>query len=116
MTDASENISTPPQADPAEVTAAPAKPAKQQVRNGTGASRSGNMTISVVCESLVRHPRYGKYVRRRTKLAVHDPRNEAKVGDKVEIVPCRRMSKSKSWRLIRVVDTAKLTMSERTLE
>jgi small subunit ribosomal protein S17 len=46
---------------------------------------------------------YGKYVRRRTKLIVHDPSNAANPGDVVEIVPSRRISKRKSWRLARIV-------------
>jgi len=69
-------------------------------------STGGEKTIRVVVNTLVKHPRYSKYVRRRTKLAVHDPRNQASLGDLVEIVPCRRMSKSKSWRLLRVVRPA----------
>ena len=45
----------------------------------------------------------GKYLRRRTRLAAHDPENTAQVGDTVEITPCRRLSKSKSWRLVRII-------------
>lgn len=71
-------------------------------RNGVVMSRSADKTIKVNLTSLVKHPRYGKYVRHSTKVSVHDPRNEAREGDLVEIVPCRRMSKSKSWRLARV--------------
>ena len=51
----------------------------------------------------MKHPQYGKYVRRRTNLAVHCPGNDVQPGDVVEIVPCRRLSKTKSWRLTRVV-------------
>ncbi len=68
-------------------------------------SAAGDKTIRVVVDSLVKHPKYGKYMHRRTKLAAHDPRNAAKVGDTVEIVPCRRISKSKSWRLAKIVRT-----------
>jgi len=75
----------------------------QRVRTGTVASLSGDKTIRVIVDNLVKHPMYGKYIRRRTKLAVHDPGNAAKLNDFVEIVPCRRMSKAKSWRLVRVV-------------
>ena len=57
-------------------------------------------------ERVVRYPRYGKYMRRQTKLAVHDPRNEASLGDVVEVVPCRRLSKTKSWRLSRIIRPA----------
>ena len=63
-------------------------------------------TIKVQLNYHVRHERYGKYVRRRTVLHVHDERNEAKSGDQVEIALYRRMSKTKSWRLVRVLDRA----------
>ena len=65
-------------------------------------SISGPQSITVVTRRLVKHPLYGKYVRRRSKLGVHDPHGQAKVGDEVEIVPCRPVSKNKSWRLLRV--------------
>jgi small subunit ribosomal protein S17 len=70
---------------------------------GTVVSRSGRKTCGVVIERLVKHARYGKYLRRRTRLAVHDPDNQAGVGDRVAILPCRPISKHKSWRLVRVV-------------
>jgi small subunit ribosomal protein S17 len=70
---------------------------------GTVRSKSGDKTISVVVDRLVKHPQYGKYMKRRTTVAVHDPKNEAGVGDIVEITFCRRLSKSKSWRLAQVV-------------
>jgi len=69
-------------------------------------SRSGDKSIKVAIERKIRHPKYGKYVRRRTKLGVHDERNQARVGDKVEIALCRPYSKTKSWRLVRVVEQA----------
>ncbi len=74
---------------------------------------SADKTIRVSIQNLVKHPMYGKYVRRRTKVAVHDPDNAASVGDTVEIVPCRRISKMKNWRLLRVVRTAKLAAADR---
>ena len=72
-------------------------------RTGVVTSVSGAQTIRVVVDSLVKHPTYGKFVRHRTKLAVHDSKSQAALGDLVEIVPCRRMSKNKSWRLLKVV-------------
>ncbi len=60
-------------------------------------------TIKVRIDRLMKHPKYGKYLRRRTTLQVHDERNEAHVGDVVEIMECRPLSKTKSWRLLRVV-------------
>ncbi len=80
---------------------------------GMVVSRSGDKTISVVIQNLVKHPMYGKFIHRNTKVAVHDPRNEANVGDLVEIVPCRRLSKSKSWRMTRIVRQAKLAHTEK---
>jgi small subunit ribosomal protein S17 len=63
-------------------------------------------TIKVRIDRLVKHAKYGKYQRRRSVLHVHDEQNEAKVGDVVEIVECRPISKSKSWRLSKVVRRA----------
>ncbi|MHC4294367.1 MAG: small ribosomal subunit protein uS17 [Planctomycetota bacterium] len=83
-----------------------------RARVGTVRSISGNKTINVVVNTLVKHQRYGKYIRRRTTLAVHDPSCEAIVGDMVEIVPIRRLSKSKSWRMRRVVKRSLATESE----
>ena len=80
---------------------------------GTVRSISGTKTINVVVDRLVKHPMYGKYVRRRGRLAVHDPRGVAVVGDMVEIVPCRRLSKTKSWRLVRVTRSIAETEGDR---
>lgn len=73
---------------------------------GIVTSNSGNKSIRVTIDYKVKHPKYGKYVRRRTKLAVHDERNECGVGDLVEIAECRSYSKTKSWRLVRVLQKA----------
>jgi len=74
-----------------------------KVLTGVVTSTGGDKTIRVNVNALVKHVRYGKYVRRRTRLAVHDPNNEAALGDQVEILSCRPISKTKSWRLVRVV-------------
>jgi len=68
--------------------------------------KSTDKTIKVQIDFLARHPKYGKYLRRRTRLAVHDPKNLAVVGDVVEITECRPISKNKSWRLLNVVQKA----------
>lgn len=60
----------------------------------------------VAIERKVKHPLYGKFIRRTTKLHVHDENNEAKLGDVVEIRECRPLSKTKSWTLVRVVEKA----------
>ena len=63
-------------------------------------------TIAVEIERLVRHPTYGKYIRRTTKLLAHDEDGTSKEGDVVIITPCRPMSRRKSWRLLEVVTKA----------
>jgi len=73
---------------------------------GVVTSNSGNKSIRVTIDYKVKHPKYGKYVRRRTKVGVHDERNECGVGDLVEIAECRPYSKAKNWRLVRVVQKA----------
>ncbi|HEY3809569.1 MAG TPA: 30S ribosomal protein S17 [Steroidobacteraceae bacterium] len=78
------------------------------VRTLTGQVVSNKMdkTIAVEIERIERHPTYGKFVRRTTKLLAHDENNEAKQGDKVSITPCRPLSRRKSWRLLAVVERA----------
>lgn len=73
---------------------------------GLVTSNSGRKSLRVTIDYKVKHPKYGKYVRRRTKLAVHDERGECGVGDVVEIAECRPYSKTKSWRVIRVLQKA----------
>jgi len=79
---------------------------ERKTRSGVVVSRSGDKSIKVVINYLVKHPKYGKYIKRRTKLGVHDEHNQAGVGDKVEITECRPMSKTKSWRLVKVLEKA----------
>lgn len=73
---------------------------------GRVASDKMEKTITVVIERLVRHPVYGKYIRRTTKLHAHDEHNECREGDLVMIEQCRPMAKTKSWRLVKVLDKA----------
>lgn len=70
----------------------------------TVVGRSGDKSITVQIEYKVKHPMYGKYLSRRTKLGVHDENNEAGIGDKVVITECRPISKRKSWRLVSVIE------------
>ena len=65
-----------------------------------------NKTITVLVERSVKHPLYKKYIRRSTKLHVHDESNEGRAGDWVEIAHCRPLSKTKCWRLERIVRRA----------
>ena len=71
---------------------------------GVVVSNSGDKSIKVSIDFKVKHPRYGKYVKRRTTLGVHDQNNQAGIGDTVEVAQCRPRSKTKSWRLVSVVE------------
>src|SRR3954454_2244301 len=73
---------------------------------GVVASDKGNKTIKVVVEYQTMHPKYGKYLKRRTVLHAHDETNDAKEGDRVEIAECRPLSKTKHHRLLRIVQRA----------
>ena len=73
---------------------------------GVVASDKGDKTIKVVVNYQTKHPKYGKYLKRRTVLHAHDERNDAKEGDKVEIAECRPLSKTKHHRLVRIVERA----------
>ena len=77
-------------------------------RTLTGKVVSNKMekTIAVEIERLIRHARYGKFIRRTTKLLAHDENKEAREGDTVSIAPCRPLSRRKSWKLVSVVEKA----------
>lgn len=83
-----------------------AQRAQLRTIRGVVASDKGNKTIKVVVEYQTRHPKYGKYLKRRTVLHAHDETNNAKEGDTVEIAECRPLSKTKHHRLLRVVERA----------
>lgn len=80
--------------------------AEKTVRNVTGLVVSSKMdkTITVLVERKVPHPLYRKYVRRSTKLHAHDENNECREGDTVMIVQSRPISKTKAWRLVKIVE------------
>ncbi|HEX41948.1 MAG TPA: 30S ribosomal protein S17 [Phycisphaerales bacterium] len=79
---------------------------KQKTLTGVVRSVSGKKSIRVEIQYRIRHPKYNKYIRRRTKLSVHDELELAGVGDTVEIAECRPMSKTKSWRVVKVAQKA----------
>jgi len=64
-----------------------------------------NKSVTVSVERKVKHPVYGKYIRRTTKIVAHDEANECKAGDVVAISECRPISKNKSWRVVEIVST-----------
>ncbi len=81
---------------------------KKTQRTITGRVVSDKMdkTVSVAIERLIKHPVYGKYIRRTTKVMAHDANNECKPGDTVQIAEGRPISKNKSWSVVNVVDRA----------
>lgn len=73
---------------------------------GRVVSNKMDKTVSVAIERRIKHPVYGKYVRRTTKLMAHDANNECRQGDLVEIAECRPISRNKSWAVVDVVERA----------
>ena len=71
---------------------------------GVVTSDKRDKTRTVAVAYKVQHPKYGKFVKRRTVLQVHDESNESALGDRVEVRECRPKSKTKSWELVRIVD------------
>ncbi len=73
---------------------------------GIVSSDKRSKTRTVAISFSVKHPKYGKYLKKKTVLHVHDEKNASKTGDRVEIAECRPISKTKSWTLLRVIDSA----------
>ena len=76
----------------------------QRTLTGKVVSSKTAKTIAVEITRVVKHPMYGKYMRRTTRLLAHDEAGAAREGDTVTISPCRPMSRRKSWRLVSVVE------------
>jgi small subunit ribosomal protein S17 len=81
-----------------------AKAEPKGTKLGIVASDKRDKSRKVVIDFRARHPKYGKYVRGRTVLHVHDEANDSREGDVVEVAQCRPISKTKRWRLVRVVE------------
>lgn len=81
--------------------------AQRRERIGHVVSNSMDKSITVAVDRQVKHSIYGKYITKTTKYMAHDEDNEANVGDKVQIMSTRPLSKRKSWRLIQIVEKAK---------
>jgi len=79
---------------------------KLKTMTGVVIGRSGSKSIKVAIDFKVKHPKYGKYIKRRTKLNVHDEHNQAGLDDVVEIAECRPISKTKNWRLVKIAEKA----------
>jgi small subunit ribosomal protein S17 len=73
---------------------------------GVVVSDKRDKTCTVAVDYQQRHKKYGKYLHRQAKFHVHDPENQGQMGDRVEIAGCRPVSKTKSWRLVKVVEKA----------
>ena len=79
----------------------------RKTRIGVVVSDKMDKTIVVSLSTRVRHPLYGKFINKTSKLKAHDENNECGIGDTVEIMECRPLSKDKNWRLVRIVEKAK---------
>ncbi len=79
----------------------------RKVRTGVVTSNKMDKTVTVAIERKVMHPKYGKFVKKTTKLHAHDEKNECTIGDVVRIMETRPLSKIKRWRLVEVVEKAK---------
>jgi small subunit ribosomal protein S17 len=79
---------------------------KLHMVTGRVVSNKMDKTVSVAVERIVKHPVYGKYLRRTSKYFAHDEENTCQQGDVVTIQECRPLSKNKSWRLIEVIERA----------
>ena len=80
----------------------------KRTQQGRVISDKMDKSIVVAIERMVKHPIYGKFVKRTTKVHVHDANNECGLGDTVEIAECRPLSKTKSWTLVKVLEKAKI--------
>ena len=79
----------------------------RRMRVGKVVSNRMDKTVVVRVERTFRHPLYGKIMKRAKRFKAHDPRNECKIGDKVEIIETRPLSKDKRWRVTKILEKAK---------
>jgi small subunit ribosomal protein S17 len=80
---------------------------KRKVREGLVTSNKMEKSIVVSVERKLKHPKYGKFLKRTTKLMAHDEKNECTIGDKVKVMETRPLSKNKCWRLVEIIEKAK---------
>ena len=79
---------------------------KRKIQTGTVIGDKMDKTVVVEVRTMVLHPQYKKYLRRRRRYKAHDERNDCRVGDKVEIIQSRPLSKTKRWRVRRILEKA----------
>ena len=89
-----------------------AKKSKKRVLQGMVISDRMDKTVMVLVERTVRDPKYKKYIKKRKKFMVHDERNECKVGDKVEIIECKPLSKHKHFSVSRILGRGEILTEE----
>ena len=90
-----------------EATAEVADRSQRKVKIGLVTSSNADKTITVAVERRLRHPVYGKYMKKTNKFMAHDEKNECGVGDTVRIMETRPLSKNKRWRLVEILEKAK---------
>ena len=78
----------------------------KRTQTGRIVSNKMDKSVTVLIERQIKHPLYGKYIKRSTKLRAHDEENNCGEGDKVMIAECRPLSKSKSWRVVEILERA----------
>ena len=79
----------------------------KRTQTGRVVSNKMDKSVTVLLERQIKHALYGKYIKRSTKVLAHDEENNCREGDKVMIAECRPLSKSKSWRVIEILERAK---------
>ena len=79
----------------------------KRTKTGRVTSSKADKTVTVMLERQVKHPLYGKYIKRSTKVHAHDEKNSCGEGDLVTISECRPVSKTKSWRVVEILERAK---------
>lgn len=80
---------------------------RRKVREGLVTSDKMEKSIVVSVERKLKHPKYGKFLKRTTKLMAHDEMNECHIGDRVKVMETRPLSKNKCWRLVEIIERAK---------
>ncbi len=79
----------------------------QRTKSGVVTSDKMNQTVTVMIERKIKHPLYKKYIKKSTKIHAHDPDNKCQQGDLVKIAECRPISKTKSWKVVEIVEASK---------
>ena len=80
---------------------------EQKTKSGVVTSDKMDQTVTVMIERKIKHPLYKKYIKKSTKIHAHDPDNKCQQGDLVKITECRPISKTKSWKVVEIVESTK---------